>query len=59
MRQQSTKCQWRIGKPLEFTGRFGYGRKKKSGFHIKKAHHFPASCVLCKFLRFIEKKKYI
>jgi hypothetical protein len=24
-----------------------------------KAHHFPASCVLCKFLRFIEKKKYI
>ena len=25
----------------------------------QKAHHFPASCVLCKFLRFIEKKKYI
>ena len=28
MRQQSTKCQWRIEKPLKFTGRFGYGRKK-------------------------------
>jgi hypothetical protein len=26
MRQQSTKCQWRIEKPLKFTGRFGYGR---------------------------------
>ena len=24
----------------------------------EKAHHFPASCVLCKFLRFIEKKKH-
>jgi hypothetical protein len=22
------KCQWRIEKPLKFTGRFGYGRKK-------------------------------
>jgi hypothetical protein len=28
MRQQSTKCQWRIEKPLKFTGKFGYGRKK-------------------------------
>jgi hypothetical protein len=28
MRQQSTKCQWWIEKPLKFTGRFGYGRKK-------------------------------
>jgi hypothetical protein len=28
MRQQSTKYQWRIEKPLKFTGRFGYGRKK-------------------------------
>ena len=28
MRQQSTKCQWRIEKLLTFTGRFGYGRKK-------------------------------
>ena len=28
MRQQSTKCQWRIEKPLKFMGRFGYGRKK-------------------------------
>jgi hypothetical protein len=36
MRQQSTKCQWWIEKPLKFTERFGYGRKKKSGFHIKK-----------------------
>jgi hypothetical protein len=26
-RQQSTKCQWRIEKPLKFTGRIGYGRK--------------------------------
>ena len=25
----------------------------------KKAHPFPASCVLCTLLRFIEKKKYI
>ena len=24
----------------------------------EKAHHFPDSCVLCKFLRFIEKKKH-
>ena len=24
----------------------------------EKAHRFPASCVLCKFLRFIEKKKH-
>jgi hypothetical protein len=36
MRQQSTKYQWRIEKPLKFMGRFGYGRKKLSGFHIKK-----------------------
>jgi hypothetical protein len=36
MRQQSTKCQWQIEKPLKFTGRFGYGRKKYSGFHFKK-----------------------
>jgi hypothetical protein len=28
MRQQSTKCQWQIEKPLKFMGRFGYGRKK-------------------------------
>ena len=28
MRKQSAKCQWRIVKPLNFTGRFGYGRKK-------------------------------
>jgi hypothetical protein len=28
MRQQFTKCQWRIEKPLKFMGRFGYGRKK-------------------------------
>jgi hypothetical protein len=28
MRQQSTKCQWQIEKPLKFTGRFGYGREK-------------------------------
>jgi hypothetical protein len=28
VRQQSTKCQWRIEKPLKFMGRFGYGRKK-------------------------------
>ena len=27
MRQQSTKYQWRIEKPLKFMGRFGYGRK--------------------------------
>jgi hypothetical protein len=25
MRQQSTKYQWRIEKPLKFMGRFGYG----------------------------------
>jgi hypothetical protein len=24
MNQQSAKCQWRIEKPLTFTGRFGY-----------------------------------
>jgi hypothetical protein len=34
--QQSIKCQWRIEKPLQSTGRFDYGRKKLSGFHIKK-----------------------
>jgi hypothetical protein len=28
MRQPSTKCQWRIEKPLKFTGRFGYGRNR-------------------------------
>ena len=28
MRQQFTKWQWWIEKPLKFTGRFGYGRKK-------------------------------
>jgi hypothetical protein len=119
MRQQSTKCQWRIEKPLKFTGRFGwvwfgfvsfllylvsfllclvsfrfvsflfrflfynhqygtlscemledwktfkiYGKiwlwkKKITRISYQKAHHVPASCVLCKFLRFIEKKKYI
>jgi hypothetical protein len=59
MRQQSAKCQWRIVKPLKFTEIFGYGRKKDIRISYKKAHHFPASCVLCKFLRFIEKKKYI
>jgi hypothetical protein len=59
MRQQYTKCQWQIEKPLKFTGRFGYGRKKIIRISYQKAHHFPASCVLCKFLRFIEKKKYI
>jgi hypothetical protein len=26
-RQQFIKCQWRIEKPLKFTGRFGYVRK--------------------------------
>jgi hypothetical protein len=28
MRQHFIKCQWRIEKPLIFTGRFGYERKK-------------------------------
>jgi hypothetical protein len=59
MRQQSTKCQWQIEKPLKFKGRLGYGRKKIIRISYKKVHHFPASCVLCKFLRFVEKKKYI
>jgi hypothetical protein len=44
---------------LKFTGRFGYGIKKIIRISYQKAHHFPASCVLCKFLRFVEKKKYI
>jgi hypothetical protein len=26
-KEQSTKYQWRIEKPLKFMGRFGYGRK--------------------------------
>jgi hypothetical protein len=44
----------------------GYGFSQKNilmkiiiRISYQKAHNFPASCVLCKFLRFIEKKKYI
>jgi hypothetical protein len=58
MRQQWTKCEWQIEKPLKFTRSFGYGRKEIIRISYRKAHHFPASCVLCKFLRFIEKKKH-
>jgi hypothetical protein len=36
MRQQSTKCQWRIEKPLKFKGRLGYGRKKIIRISYKK-----------------------
>ena len=59
MRQQSTKCQWRIEKPLKFTEKIWLWKKKIIRISYQKAHHIPASCVLCKFLRFIEKKKYI
>jgi hypothetical protein len=34
-------------------------KKNLISISYEKAHHFPASCVLCKFLRFLEKKKYI
>ena len=34
-------------------------KKRIIRISYEKAHHFPASCVLCKFLRFLEKKKYI
>jgi hypothetical protein len=40
-------------------GKIWLWKKKIIRISYQKAHHFPASCVLCKFLRFIEKKKYI
>jgi hypothetical protein len=40
-------------------GKIWLWKKKIIRISYQKAHHFPASCVLCKFLKFIEKKKYI
>jgi septal ring factor EnvC (AmiA/AmiB activator) len=44
MSQQSAKCQWRIEKPLKFTGRFGYEKKNNQDFIWKSS---PLSCFLC------------
>jgi hypothetical protein len=38
--------------------RFASFRKKIIRISYEKAYHFPVSCVLCKFLRFIEKNRY-
>jgi hypothetical protein len=46
-------------KTFKIYGKIWLWKKIIIRISYKKAHHFPASCVLCKFLRFIEKKKYI
>jgi hypothetical protein len=46
-------------KTFKIYGKIWLWKKKITRISYQKAHHVPASCVLCKFLRFIEKKKYI
>jgi hypothetical protein len=46
-------------KTFKIYGKIWLWKKKIIRISDQKAHHFPASCVLCKFLRFIEKKRYI
>ena len=46
-------------KTFKIYGKIWLWKKKIIRISYQKAHHFPASCVLCKFLRFIEQKKYI
>ena len=46
-------------KTFKIYGKIWLWKKKIIRISYKKSHHFPASCVLCKFLTFIEKKKYI
>jgi hypothetical protein len=48
MRQQSTKCQWRIEKPLKFTRSFGYGRKNNNQDFIicPEVRVFPLESVI-------------
>jgi hypothetical protein len=42
-------------KTFKIYGKIWLWKKKIIRISYKKTHHFPASCVLCKFLRFIEK----
>ena len=46
-------------KTFKIYGKIWLWKKKIIRISYQKADHFPASCVLCKFLRFIEKEKYI
>jgi hypothetical protein len=46
-------------KTFKIYGKIWLWKKKIIRISYQKAHHFPAFCVLCKYLRFIEKKKYI
>jgi hypothetical protein len=46
-------------KTFKIYGKIWLWKKIIIRISYQKAHHFPASCVLCKFLRFIEKKKCI
>ena len=46
-------------KTFKFYWKIWLWKKKIIRISYEKAHHFSASCVLCKYLRFIEKKKYI
>jgi hypothetical protein len=46
-------------KTFKIYGKIWLWKKKIIRISYQKAHHFPASCVLYKFLRFIEKKKYV
>jgi hypothetical protein len=47
-------ADWKI---FKIYGKIWLWKNKIIRILHQKAHHFPASCVLCKFLRFIEKKK--
>jgi hypothetical protein len=44
-------------KTFKIYGKIWLWKKKIIRISYQKAHHFPASCVLCKFLRFNEKEK--